>query len=109
MEKQEARSSAEAEYRVMAHTSCEMMWLKNLLLELGFRQPGHIPMFCDNQFTIYIAQNPVFHERTKHIEVDCHLVKDAWTKKVVSLPFTPSSKQLADLLTKAASLKVFSI
>jgi len=47
--------------------------------------------------------------RTKYIEVDCYLVRDVWTKKVVSLPFSPSSKQLADLLNKAASLKVFSI
>ena len=51
----------------------------------------------------------MFHHRTKFIEVDCHLVRDAWTKKVVVLPFTPSSKQLADILTKAASPKVFSI
>jgi len=93
----------------MTYTADEMMWLKNLLLELGFRKPRPMSVFCDNQFAIYIKQNLVFHERSKHIEVDCHLVKDAWTKKAVSFPFTPYSKQLADLLTKAASPKVFSI
>jgi len=83
------------EYRTMAHTACEIIWLKNLLMELDFRQPGSMYMYCDNQqYAIYIAQN-VFHERTKH--------RDAWTKKVATFCFTPSSMQLADLLIKAAS------
>ena len=49
----------------MAHTTCEMMWLKNLLLEFDFRHLGPMPMFCDNQSAIYITQNQEFHERTK--------------------------------------------
>jgi len=68
-----SHSSAEAEYRAMTHTSCEMVLLKNLLMELNFRQSESMPMHCDNQFTIYIAQNLMFHERTKHIEIDCYL------------------------------------
>jgi len=92
----------------MAHTACEMVWLKNLLMELDFRQPGPIPMHCDNQSAIYIAQNSVFHEKTKHIEIDCHFVRYAWTKKVVMFQFTPPSKQLVDLLTKATSPQVYS-
>jgi len=59
-----SRSSAEAEYRVMVHTACEMVWLKNLLIELSFRQSRPMPMHCDNQSTIYIVQNPVFHDQT---------------------------------------------
>jgi len=77
--------------------------VKKSLDKLGFRQPGPMPMHCGNQSVIYIAQNPVFHKRTKHIEIDCHFFRDAWTKKVVTFQFTPSLKQLADLLTKAAS------
>ena len=60
-----SRSSAEEKYRVMAHTTCEMVWLKNLLMKLDFRQLGSMPMHCDNQSAIYIAQNQVFHERTR--------------------------------------------
>ena len=92
----------------MAYTTCEMVWLKNLLMELGFRQLEPMPMHCDNQFAIYISQNPIFHERTKHIEVDCHFVKNVQTKKMVTFQFTPFSKQLADLLTKVVSPQVFS-
>ena len=72
-----SRSSAEAEFRAMAHTACEMMWLKNFMLELEFKQVGSISKFRDNQFAIYITRSPVFHEKTKHIEVDCHLFRDA--------------------------------
>jgi len=50
-----SRSSTETKYRAMAHTICEMVWLQNLLMELGFRQRGLMPMHCDNQSTIYIA------------------------------------------------------
>ena len=88
--------------------SMSMVWLKDLLMELGLRQHGPMPMHYDNQSAIYIAHNPVFHERTKHIEINCHVVRDAWTKKIVTFQFTPSSKQLVDLLTKAASPQMFS-
>ena len=94
-----SRSSAETKYRVMTRTACEMVWLKNLLMELDFRQSGPMPIHCDNQSAIYIAQNSVFHEKTKHIEIDYHFVRDARTQ------FTPSSKQLADLLTKAGHVR----
>ena len=77
-------------------------------MELDFRQPEPKPIYCDNQAAIYIAQNSVFHERTKHVEINCHFVRNAWTKKVVTFQFILSSKQLADLLTKAASPQVFS-
>ncbi|XP_043710154.1 secreted RxLR effector protein 161-like [Telopea speciosissima] len=88
-----ARSSAEAKYRAMAHTTAELMWPKQ--------------MFCEKQAAIYIANNPVFHERTKHIEVDCHFVRDAVMKKLIATPFVSTTNQLGDMFTKALFGPVF--
>ena len=67
-----ARSSAEAEYQTMTLATCKLIWLKQILQELRFGKNGQMTFVCDNQATLHIASNPVFPERTKHIEVDCH-------------------------------------
>lgn len=94
------RSSAEAEYRAMTHTACEMMWIQSFLSELGFPCKTPMNMLCDNQAAIHIASNPVFHERTKHIEVDCHYVRDLVMKGVIAPYHVSSRDELADLFTK---------
>jgi len=78
-----AHSSAEAEYRAMTYASCELIWLKNLLPGLSF--VSHTPMilFCDNQAAMHIASNPMFHERTKHFEVDCHYIRQQVQAKLI--------------------------
>lgn len=62
-----------SEYQSMATLTCELKWLKGLFGSLGVRHPLAMNLYCDSQYSaLYLAQNPVFHERTKHIEVDCH-------------------------------------
>ena len=69
-------SSTEAEYRGAAVAACEAVWLKRILKDLGVPITDHIRIFCDNMSSIYLAHNPVFHARTKHIEVHYHFIRE---------------------------------
>lgn len=102
-----ARSSVEAEYRSMASLSCELKWLKGFLLSLGIQHTYAIGIYCDSQSAQYIARNPVFHERTKHIEADCHYVRDAIQDGTIPLSHVPTTVQLADIFTKPLGIRQF--
>lgn len=90
-----ARSSAEAEYKGMAFGVCELLWLKNLLTELGFKPIGEMNLHCDNQSIIAIEHNPAQYDRTKHVEIDRHFIKEKLEATIISFPFVKSEDQLS--------------
>ena len=103
-----SRSSSEAEYRALTNTACEVQWLQYLLTDLHHTASLPIHLYCDNQSAIKIAQNPTFHERTKHIEIDCHLIREKVQNGIIHLMPIASKDQLADIHTKALPFPSFS-
>ncbi|XP_062088795.1 uncharacterized mitochondrial protein AtMg00810-like [Humulus lupulus] len=98
-----SKSSAEAEYRALAATASELTWLQYLLADLHIHSSIPAFIYCDNLSVVHIANNPTFHERTKHIELDCHFIRDKIKAGSIRLIPVRSSLQLADAFTKALS------
>ena len=96
-----ARSSTEAEYRALADTTSELIWLRWLLTNLGVSTSSATPLYCDNQSAIHIAHNDVFHERTKHIKIDCHFIRYHPVYGALKLISVSSKDQLANIFTKS--------
>ncbi|RVX19793.1 Retrovirus-related Pol polyprotein from transposon RE1 [Vitis vinifera] len=96
-----SKSSTESEYRAMSLACSEIIWLRGLLAELDFSETDPTPLHADNTSAIQITTNPVYHERTKHIEVDCHSIREAFEARVITLPHISTDLQIADIFTKA--------
>ena len=95
-----ACSNNEAEYRAFADTTSKLLWLRWLLKDLGMSTSSATPLYCDIQSAIHIAHNDIFHERTKHIKIDCHFIRYLvhGTLKLFSVS---SRDQLVDIFTKS--------
>ena len=100
-------SSIEAEFRAIAKGITEVLWIKKLIIEIGF--PPQLPsqLQCDNKAIINISENPVQHDITKHVEVDRHFIKEKIEDSSVELPFVRSEDQLANILTKVVTYRTF--
>ncbi|GJZ20864.1 cysteine-rich receptor-like protein kinase 8 [Tanacetum coccineum] len=95
-----SRSSTEAEYKALADCTCEITWLQCFFKDFQLDISGPTPIYCDNAFAIALASNPIQHARTKHIEIDCHFVRDKIKSNHVLPTFIPTRLQAADVLTK---------
>lgn len=85
----------------MAVRCCELKWLRYLLRDLRVSQTSLIPLYCDNQAALHIASNHIFHEWTKHNEIDCHFIRDELQAQSISLSYIPTNAQPVDIFTKA--------
>ncbi|WVZ84589.1 hypothetical protein U9M48_031612 [Paspalum notatum var. saurae] len=103
-----SRSSAEAEYRAVANGVAEASWLRQLLAELHSPLAKSMLVYCDNVSAVYLSTNPVQHQRTKHVEIDLHFVRERVAIGDVRVVHVPITSQFADIFTKGLPSAVFS-
>jgi hypothetical protein len=93
--------STEAEYKAVADATTEIMWFQAILQELRVPHSRNARLWCDNMGAKYLASNPIFHGRMKHMEVDYHFIRDRVVKKLLDIRFISTDDQVADGFTKA--------
>jgi hypothetical protein len=96
-----ALSTAEAEYVSASEATAQAIWLRFVLDDFGEMQAEATPLFCDNMSAISMAKNPVFHQRTRHINRKYHFIREALQEGVINVKFCKSEEQLTDIFTKA--------
>lgn len=100
-------STTEAEFVSAAFSACQVVWIRNIMKEIGFQQQEGTTLFCDNSSTIKLSRNPVMHGRSKHIHVRFHYLRDLVNEGVIQLSYCATQEQIADVMTKAVKLDVF--
>ena len=103
-----SRSSTEAEYKAVADATAELIWIQVLLRELGISQTREPSLWCDNIGATYLSANPIFHRRTKHVEVDYHFIRERVSSRQLDVRLISSKDQLADIMTKSLPAPSFS-
>ncbi|KAI3764834.1 hypothetical protein L2E82_14851 [Cichorium intybus] len=102
LQKSVALSTTEAEYMAIAEAAKELIWLKNFLSELGMQQEDCV-LHCDNQSAVHLAKNPVFHSRTKHIQMRYHFIRELINDETLNLKKILGTKNPADMFTKVVT------
>ncbi|PKU66971.1 putative mitochondrial protein [Dendrobium catenatum] len=102
-----SRSSTESEYRALAALTSDIIWLRRLLTDFGIPQNYPTNLYCDNMSAIALANNPVFHSRTKHVEIDQKFVRDNIQQHHIILHPLSTKDQIADIFTKSLSTPRF--
>jgi hypothetical protein len=103
-----ALSSTEAEYMALTETFKEVLWLEQMLGELGMKQDGPIPVYEDNQGCILLAKNPIILNRSKHIDIRHHFIREKVASGSIKIIHKPTQEMTADALTKAITWESFS-
>eukprot|EP00253_Pinus_taeda_P033318 PITA_33318 len=98
-----ALSSAKAEYMVVSQVACEAIWMRKILVGLFDQRMDPTVIYCDNQSCIKLSENPIFHDRSKHINIRYHHLRDCVARRIMLLQYISTEEQDANILTKALS------
>jgi hypothetical protein len=102
-----ALCTAKAEYIAVGHCCVQLLWMMQTLRDYGYKL-SKVPLLCDNESAIYMADNPVEHSRTKHIDIRYHFLRDHQQKGDIEIVYVSTHNQLADIFTKPLDDKTFS-
>ena len=98
-----ALSSVEAEYMAASQATCEVIWMRKILVGLFDQRMDPTVIYCDNQSCIKLSENPVFHDRSKHIDIQYHDLRECVARRIMLLQYISTEEQDADILSKALS------